>query len=196
MEFMKPVISMAIEPKTRADGEKMSDALGKLQREDPTFKVHRDEETGQTIISGMGELHLEVLVDRMMREFNVEANVGAPQVAYREAITKPSKGEGRFVRQSGGRGQFGHALIELEPLPPEEGQKFEFVDRITGGSIPKEFIKPTEQGIREAMESGPVAGFEMEGMSAPCSTTAPSTMWTPRRSRSRLPAAWRSRTPS
>ena len=166
MEFMKPVISMAIEPKTRADGEKMSDALGKLQREDPTFKVHRDDETGQTIISGMGELHLEVLVDRMMREFSVEANVGAPQVAYREAITRPAKGEGRFVRQSGGRGQFGHALIELEPLPPEEGQKFEFVDRITGGSIPKEFIKPTEQGIREAMESGPVAGFEMEGVRA------------------------------
>ncbi|NKB90117.1 MAG: elongation factor G [Acidobacteria bacterium] len=166
MEFMKPVISMAIEPKTRVDSEKMSDALGKLQREDPTFKVHRDDETGQTIISGMGELHLEVLVDRMMREFSVEANVGAPQVAYREAITRPAKGEGRFVRQSGGRGQFGHALIEIEPLPPEEGQKFEFVDRIRSGSIPKEFIKPTEQGIREAMDSGPVAGFEIEGVRA------------------------------
>jgi elongation factor G len=166
MQFMKPVISMAIEPKTRADSEKLSDALGKLQREDPTFKVFRDDETGQTIISGMGELHLEVLVDRMMREFGVEASVGAPQVAYREAITRPSKGEGRFVRQSGGRGQFGHAQIELEPLPSEEGQKFEFVNRIVGGSIPKEFIKPTEQGIREAMESGPVAGFEVEGVRA------------------------------
>ena len=166
MQFMKPVISMAIEPKTRADSEKLADALGKLQREDPTFKVHRDEETGQTIISGMGELHLEVLVDRMMREFSVEATVGAPQVAYREAITRPAKGEGRFVRQSGGRGQFGHALIEIEPLPSEEGQKFEFVNRIVGGSIPKEFIKPTSQGIEEAMESGPVAGFEVEGVRA------------------------------
>ncbi len=166
MEFTKPVISMAIEPKTRADSEKLADALGKLQREDPTFKVHRDDETGQTIISGMGELHLEILVDRMMREFGVEANVGAPQVAYREAITRAAKGEGRFVRQSGGRGQFGHVHIEIEPLPPEEGQKFEFVDRIRGGSIPKEFIKPTAQGIREAMESGPVAGFELEGVRA------------------------------
>jgi len=166
MEFMKPVISMAIEPKTRSDQEKLSEALGKLMREDPTFKVHRDDETGQTIISGMGELHLEILVDRMMREFGVEANVGAPQVAYREAITRPAKGEGRFVRQSGGRGQFGHAVIEIEPLPPEEGQKYEFVNRITGGSIPKEFINPTEQGIREAMESGPLAGYELEGVRA------------------------------
>jgi len=166
MTFMKPVISMAIEPKTRVDSEKLAEAMGKLQREDPTFKVHRDEETGQTIISGMGELHLEIIVDRMVREFDVEANVGAPQVAYREAITRSAKGEGRFVRQSGGRGQFGHVHIELEPLPPEEGQKFEFVDRIRGGSIPKEFIKPTAQGIREAMESGPVAGFEIEGVRA------------------------------
>ncbi len=166
MEFMKPVISMAIEPKTRADQEKLSEAMGKLMREDPTFKVHRDEETGQTIISGMGELHLEILVDRMMREFGVEANVGAPQVAYREAITQPSKGEGRFVRQSGGRGQFGHCLIEIEPLPMEEGQKFEFVNRVTGGSIPKEFIGPVEQGIREALENGPLAGYEMEGVRA------------------------------
>jgi elongation factor G len=166
MEFMKPVISLAIEPKTRSDQEKLSEALGKLMREDPTFKVHRDEETGQTIISGMGELHLEILVDRMMREFGVEANVGAPQVAYREAITRPAKGEGRFVRQSGGRGQFGHAVIEIEPLPPEEGQKYEFVNRITGGSIPKEFIGPTEQGIREALETGPLAGYELEGVRA------------------------------
>ena len=114
----------------------------------------------------MGELHLEILVDRMMREFSVEANVGAPQVAYREAITRSAKGEGRFVRQSGGRGQFGHVHIEIEPLSPEEGQKFEFVDRIRGGSVPKEFIKPTAQGIREAMENGPVAGFEIEGVRA------------------------------
>ncbi len=166
MEFMKPVISMAIEPKTRGDQEKLADALGKLQREDPTFKVHRDEETGQTIISGMGELHLEVLIDRMLREFGVQANVGAPEVAYREAITKPAKGEGRFVRQTGGRGQFGHVQLEIEPLAPEEGQKFEFVNRVIRGAIPKEFIKPVERGIREAMGSGPLAGYEMEGVRA------------------------------
>ena len=166
MEFMKPVISMAIEPKTRADQEKLSNALGKLQREDPTFKVHRDEETGQTIISGMGELHLEILVDRMLREFGVKANVGAPQVAYREAITLSAAGEGRFVRQTGGHGQYGHAKIEIEPLPPEEGQKFEFVNRIVGGKIPREFINSVEQGIREAMETGPLAGYEMEGVRA------------------------------
>ena len=166
MEFMKPVISMAIEPKTRVDQDKLSDALGKLQREDPTFKVHRDDETGQTIISGMGELHLEILVDRMMREFGVEANVGAPQVAYREAITRPARGEGRFVRQTGGRGQYGHAVIEIEPLPPEEGQKFEFVNRIVGGVIPREFIPAVEQGIREAMGTGPMAGYELEGIRA------------------------------
>ncbi len=166
MEFMKPVIAMAIEPKTRADQEKLGEALGKLQREDPTFKVHRDEETGQTIIAGMGELHLEVLVDRMLREFSVQANVGAPQVAYREAITRASKGEGRFVRQTGGRGQFGHAKIEIEPLPPEEGQKFEFVNRIVGGKIPREYIPSVEQGIREAMDNGPLAGYEMEGVRA------------------------------
>ena len=166
MEFMKPVIAMAIEPKTRADQEKLGDALSKLQREDPTFKVHRDDETGQTIIAGMGELHLEVLVDRMLREFGVQANVGAPQVAYREAITRGSKGEGRFVRQTGGRGQFGHAKIEIEPLPPEEGQKFEFVNRIVGGKIPREYISSVEQGIREAMDNGPLAGYEMEGVRA------------------------------
>ncbi len=164
MEFMKPVISMAIEPKTKADQEKLADAIGKLAKEDPTFVCHRDEETGQTIISGMGELHLEVLVDRMQREFGVQANVGRPQVSYRETFTKPAKGEGRFVRQTGGRGQFGHCLIEIEPLPPEEGQKFLFVNKIIRGSIPKEFIKPVEQGIREAMECGPIAGYELEGV--------------------------------
>ena len=146
MEFMKPVISMAIEPKTKADQEKLSDALAKLAQEDPTFERHRDDETGQTIISGMGELHLEVLVDRMLREFGVQANVGRPQVAYRESLTKPAKGEGRFVRQTGGRGQFGHALVEIEPLPPEEGQKFQFVNKIVGGAIPREFISSVEQG--------------------------------------------------
>jgi elongation factor G len=166
MEFMKPVISMAIEPKTKADQEKLAEAMAKLAQEDPTFESHRDEETGQTIISGMGELHLEVLVDRMQREFGVQANVGRPQVSYRESLTKPAKGEGRFVRQTGGRGQFGHCLIEIEPLPPEENQKLVFVNKIVGGSIPREFIKPVEQGIREAMEAGPVAGYEIEGVQA------------------------------
>jgi len=166
MEFMKPVISLAIEPKTKADQDKLGEAMGKLAKEDPTFESHRDEETGQTIISGMGELHLEVLVDRMQREFGVEANVGRPQVSYRESLTKPAKGEGRFVRQSGGRGQFGHCVIEIEPLPPEENQKLVFVNKIVGGSIPREFIKPVEQGIREAMDAGPVAGYESEGVQA------------------------------
>jgi elongation factor G len=166
MEFMKPVISMAIEPKTRADQEKLAEAMAKLAQEDPTFERHRDEETGQTIISGMGELHLEVLVDRMLREFGVQANVGKPQVAYREAITAAAKGEGRFVRQTGGRGQFGHAVIEIEPLPPEEGQKFQFINKVTGGAIPREFIPSVGEGIREAMECGPLAGYEMEGIQA------------------------------
>jgi elongation factor G len=140
--------------------------MAKLAQEDPTFERHRDEETGQTIISGMGELHLEVLVDRMLREFGVQANVGKPQVAYREAITAPAKGEGRFVRQTGGRGQFGHAVIEIEPLPPEEGQKFQFINKVTGGSIPREYIPSVGEGIREAMECGPLAGYEMEGIQA------------------------------
>ena len=166
MEFMKPVISLAIEPKSRADQEKLAETLAKLSREDPTFAVHRDEETGQTLISGMGELHLEILVDRMVREFGVQASVGKPQVAYREAITNPARGEGRFVRQTGGRGQFGHVKLEIEPLAPEEGQKFEFVDRIRRGTIPKEFISAVQRGVREAMESGPVAGYELEGIRA------------------------------
>ncbi len=164
MEFMKPVISMAIEPKTKADQEKLSEALTKLAQEDPTFERHRDEETGQTIISGMGELHLEVLVDRMLREFGVQANVGRPQVSYRESLTKPARGEGRFVRQTGGRGQYGHAVIEVEPMPTDEGQKFLFINKITGGSIPREYISSVEQGIREAMEAGPLAGYEIEGV--------------------------------
>ncbi|MBW3564316.1 MAG: elongation factor G [Acidobacteria bacterium] len=164
MDFPEPVIAVAIEPKTKADQEKMGLALAKLTQEDPTFKVHTDHETGQTIIRGMGELHLEILVDRMVREFNVEANVGRPQVAYREAITREAASEGRFVRQSGGKGQYGHVKMRFEPL--KDGQDFEFVDEIKGGAIPREYIKPVEQGIREAMENGILAGYPMTGIRA------------------------------
>ena len=163
MVFPEPVIAVAIEPKTKSDQEKMGVALAKLMQEDPTFKVHTDPETNQTIIRGMGELHLEIIVDRMVREFNVGANVGKPQVAYREAITRKSEAEGKFVRQSGGKGQFGHVKMRFEPIP--EGG-FEFVNEIVGGSVPKEFIKPTEQGIKEAMERGIVAGYPMTGIRA------------------------------
>jgi elongation factor G len=163
MNFPEPVIAVAIEPKTKSDQEKMGVALAKLMQEDPTFKVHTDTETNQTIIRGMGELHLEIIVDRMVREFNVQANVGKPQVAYREAITRKSEAEGRFVRQSGGKGQYGHVKMRFEPLP--EGG-FEFVNEIVGGSVPREFIKPTEQGIKEAMERGIVAGYPMTGVRA------------------------------
>src|SRR5690606_26124058 len=143
---------------TQADQDKMGEALGKLAEEDPTFRVRVDQETGQTIISGMGELHLEVIVDRLLREFKVEANVGRPQVAYRETITgRAEKVEGRFVRQTGGRGQYGHAIIDIEPL--ERGQGFEFVNKIVGGVIPKEYIPAVEAGVREAMESGVLAGY-------------------------------------
>ncbi len=157
MKFPEPVITLSIEPKTKADQEKMGMALAKLMQEDPTFRVHTDRETNQTIIAGMGELHLEIIVDRMVREFNVGANVGKPQVAYREGIRKESKGEGRFIRQSGGRGQYGHAKIWLRPHP--EGKDYEFVNGITGGTIPREFIKPIEQGIREAATTGVLAGY-------------------------------------
>ncbi len=157
MEFPEPVISVAIEPKTKAGQEKMGVALQKLAEEDPTFKTYTDEETGQTIISGMGELHLDILVDRMMREFKVEANVGKPQVAYKETITKATKAEAKFARQSGGRGQYGHVLIELEPQEPGTG--YEFVNKIVGGSIPKEYIGPVDNGIQEAMENGVIAGY-------------------------------------
>ncbi len=157
MEFPEPVISVAIEPKTKAGQEKMSIALQKLAEEDPTFKTHTDTETGQTIISGMGELHLDILVDRMLREFKVEANVGKPQVAYKETITKATKAEAKFARQSGGRGQYGHVLIELEPQEPGAG--YEFVNKIVGGAIPKEFIQPVDNGIREALENGVLAGY-------------------------------------
>ena len=157
MKFPEPVITLSIEPKTKADQEKMGLALAKLMQEDPTFRVHTDKETNQTIIAGMGELHLEIIVDRMVREFNVGANVGKPQVAYREGIRKETKGEGRFIRQSGGKGQYGHAKIYLRPHP--EGKDFEFVNGITGGTIPREFIKPIEQGIREATTTGVLAGY-------------------------------------
>ena len=163
MIFPEPVIAVAIEPKTKSDQEKMGVALAKLMQEDPTFKVHTDPETNQTIIRGMGELHLEIIVDRMVREFNVGANVGKPQVAYREAITRKSEAEGKFVRQSGGKGQYGHVKMRFEPLA--EGG-FEFVNEIVGGSVPREFIKPTEQGIKEAMERGIVAGYPMTGIRA------------------------------
>jgi elongation factor G len=160
MEFPDPVIDVAIEPKTKADQEKMGEALGRLSEEDPSFRVFSDEETGQTIISGMGELHLEIIVDRMKREFKVEANVGKPQVAYKETITKKVQAEGRFIRQSGGRGQFGHVWIELEPN--EKGKGFEFENGIVGGVVPREYIKPTEQGIVEAMRNGVLAGYPIE----------------------------------
>ncbi len=157
--FAVPVISVAVEPKTKADQEKMGMALSKLAQEDPTFKVHTDPDSGQTIISGMGELHLEIIVDRMMREYKVEANVGKPQVAYRETIRKKSEAEGKYIRQTGGRGQYGHAKIRLEPNEPGKG--YEFVNEVVGGSVPKEFIKPIDQGIKEAMEGGVLAGYEM-----------------------------------
>ncbi len=159
IEFPAPVLSVAIEPKTKSDQEKLGLSLEKLIREDPTFKVHTDQDTGQTIISGMGELHIEILVDRMVREFGVAANIGKPQVAYRETIRESAEAEGRFVRQTGGRGQYGHVKIVLQPLPPGTG--FEFANKITGGSIPKEYIAPVEHGVREALESGILAGFEM-----------------------------------
>ena len=155
--FPEPVIELAVEPKTKADQDKMSIALQRLAEEDPTFRVSSDEESGQTRIAGMGELHLEVIVDRMLREFKVQANVGRPQVSYRETIRKPVKGEGRFVRQTGGKGQYGHAVITLEPL--ERGGGVEFVSKIVGGSVPREFWKPIEQGIRDALAGGVVAGF-------------------------------------
>jgi elongation factor G len=158
MQFAAPVISVAIEPKTKADQDKLSKSLQALAAEDPTFVVKTDEETGQTIISGMGELHLEVIVDRLVREFGVDANIGKPQVAYRETISKPVTGvEGRYVRQTGGRGQYGHVVIDLEPL--SRGAGFEFVDKIVGGAIPKEFIPAVDQGVQEAMETGVLAGY-------------------------------------
>ena len=157
MEFPDPVISVAIEPKTKASQDKMTQALLKLAEEDPTFRTYTDEETGQTIISGMGELHLEIIVDRLLREFKVEANVGNPQVAYKESIRSAAEGEGKYVKQSGGRGQYGHARIKIEPQPAGKG--YEFVNAIVGGAIPKEYIGPVDQGIQEALQSGVIAGY-------------------------------------
>ncbi len=164
ISFPDPVISVAIEPKTKADQEKMGIALGRLAQEDPTFRIKSDQETGQTIISGMGELHLEVLVDRMKREFKVEANVGAPQVAFKETIKETVKQEGKYIRQTGGRGQYGHVWLEL--APKEKGEGFEFIDKIVGGTIPKEFIPAVEKGIKEAMSKGVIAGYPLVDMSA------------------------------
>ena len=196
IDFPAPVISVAIEPKTKADQEKMGAALGKLAQEDPTFRVHTDEDTGQTLISGMGELHLEIIVDRMMREFNVQANVGRPQVAYRETITKVAEAEGKYIKQTGGRGQYGHVKLTVHPMPNaahedmhdmstdeldqlaksiagkggkwrfDKEHRLLFIDKIIGGSIPKEFIPPIENGVREAMETGVLAGYEMVDMAA------------------------------
>ena len=160
MEFPNPVISVAVEPKTRPDQEKMGMALGKLAQEDPSFRVHTDDESGQTIISGMGELHLEIIVDRLKREFKVDANVGRPRVAYRETIRKPvEKAEGRFVRQTGGRGQYGHVILKIEPQKPGHG--YEFINKIVGGAVPKDYIPAVNKGIQEQMENGVIAGYPM-----------------------------------
>jgi elongation factor G len=161
MNFPEPVISVSIEPKTKADQEKLGLSLAKLMQEDPTFRVHTDPDTGQTLISGMGELHLEIITDRLTREFNVAANVGKPQVAYKEAITQEAEGEGRYIRQTGGRGQYGHARIRVRPHPESD---YIFNNEIVGGVIPREFIKPIDQGIKEALETGPLAGYPMTGV--------------------------------
>ncbi|HEX9062959.1 MAG TPA: elongation factor G, partial [Clostridia bacterium] len=159
MKFPEPVISVAVEPKTMADQDKMNIALYKLSEEDPTFRVHTDKDTGQTIIEGMGELHLEIIVDRMMTEFNVEAGIGKPKVAYKETIRKKVKSEGKLVKQSGGNGQYAHCVLEIEPL--ERGSGFEFVSEITGGAIPREYIAPVEAGIRDALECGVLGGYNV-----------------------------------
>jgi elongation factor G len=164
IEFPEPVISIAIEPKTKADQEKMALALRKLAEEDPTFRVRTDEETMQTLIDGMGELHLDIIVDRMKREFKVDANVGKPQVAYRETIKSSAEAEGKYIRQSGGRGQYGHCWLRVEPLG--EGKGFEFVDEIKGGTIPSEYIPAIEKGVREAMDRGVVAGYPLTDIKA------------------------------
>ncbi|EAL6278406.1 elongation factor G, partial [Campylobacter coli] len=160
MDFPDPVISVAVEPKTKADQEKMSIALNKLAQEDPSFRVSTDEESGQTIISGMGELHLEIIVDRMLREFKVEAEVGQPQVAYRETIRKTVEQEYKYAKQSGGRGQYGHVFLRLEPLEPGSG--YEFVNDIKGGVIPKEYIPAVDKGVQEALQNGVLAGYPVE----------------------------------
>jgi len=166
MEFPEPVISLAVEPKTKADQEKMSIALGRLAKEDPSFRVHTDEESGQTIISGMGELHLEILVDRMKREFKVEANIGAPQVAYRETIRGTVEQEGKFVRQTGGRGKFGHVWLKLEPLDLDSGVDYQFEEQVVGGVVPKEYHGAVDKGIQERMKNGILAGYPIVGVKA------------------------------
>jgi len=163
MEFPDPVIHIAVEPKTKADQDKMIVALQRLAVEDPSFRMRTDEETGQTIISGMGELHLEIIVDRMRREYKVEANVGKPQVAYRETITKEVKAEGKYIRQTGGRGQYGHVWLKVRPNP---GKGFNFKNSIVGGAIPREYIPPVDKGIREAMEGGVLAGYPLVDVEA------------------------------
>lgn len=164
MDFPEPVLSVAIEPKSKASQEKLMTALAKLAEEDPTFKTRTDEETGQTLISGMGELHLDIIVDRLFREFKVEANVGEPQVAYRETITKAIEGEGKFIRQSGGRGQYGHCVVQFEPISPDK--TYEFVDKVVGGSIPREYIGSVDTGIEEALSAGEIAGYPVVGIKA------------------------------
>ena len=160
MHFPEPVISVAVEPKTKADQEKLAQSLSKLGDEDPTFHIKTDEDTGQTIISGMGELHLEIIVDRLLREFKVGANIGRPQVAFKETITKKVEAEGKFIKQSGGRGQYGHVKIEMEPNEPGKG--FEFIDGIVGGVIPREYITPVKNGIQDALRNGVLAGYPMD----------------------------------
>jgi elongation factor G len=159
MDFPDPVISVAVEPKTKADQDKMAVALQKLAKEDPSFRVRTDEESGQTIISGMGELHLDIVVDRMKREFDVVANVGRPQVAYRETIKKAVEQEGKFIRQSGGKGQYGHVFLRIEPL--KRGEGYEFLNEISGGVVPREFIPAVDKGVQEQMEAGVLAGYPM-----------------------------------
>ncbi|ESK40669.1 elongation factor G [Acinetobacter nectaris CIP 110549] len=166
MEFPDPVIALAVEPKTKADQEKMSVALGRLAKEDPSFRVRTDEESGQTIIAGMGELHLDIIVDRMKREFGVEANIGKPMVAYRETIRKTIEQEGKFVRQTGGKGKFGHVYVRLEPMDPEGDKEYEFVEEVVGGVVPKEFFGAVDKGIRERMKNGVLAGYPVVGIKA------------------------------
>ncbi|MCL2407836.1 MAG: elongation factor G, partial [Defluviitaleaceae bacterium] len=166
MVFPEPVISVSIEPKTKAGQDKMGIALSKLAEEDPTFRTFTDQETGQTLISGMGELHLQIIVDRLLREYRVEANVGKPQVAYRETFANAVDAEGKFVRQSGGRGQYGHCKVRFEPMEIGEGETFEFVNKIVGGVVPKEYVGPIEAGIKEAMQSGIIGGYPVLGVRA------------------------------
>ena len=191
--FPEPVISMAVEPKTRADRDKMSEGLQRLAEEDPTFRCFHNEETGQLIIAGMGELHLEIICDRLKREFKVDANTGAPQIAYRETITKPADGEGKFIRQSGGRGQYGHACIQIQPN--EKGKGIEVENKIVGGAIPKEYIPAVIDGIEEAIKGG-VWRVTRSLTSRRRWWTARSTKWTRTNWRSRWRAFSRSRTPS